>query len=150
MTIHEREAARKWTVPVLKTWGQGFTCIYTHIKIKGERRKSRRECWMEEEEGTQGSNHTIPLPPMPRSKDKVFGTGKVGSGLTNSLLPSGVLHFGQLAFFLSAGPVLPFVLIKAQIPLFTPLPEVRAVTGLVSWWSLSFMYVPLLNCKALS
>lgn len=104
MTIHEREAARKWTVPVLKTWGQGFTCIYTHIKIKGERRKSRRECWMEEEEGTQGSNHTIPLPPMPRSKDKVFGTGKVGSGLTNSLLPSGVLHFGQLAFFFVSWP----------------------------------------------
>lgn len=43
MTVHETQAAKKLTVAVLKTWGEGFNCIYTQIKVKGERRKGGRE-----------------------------------------------------------------------------------------------------------
>lgn len=99
MTIHEREAAKKRTVPVLKTWSKGFTCIYTWIKKKGERRKSGRKCWRGGEGKTQDSNHTIPLPHTLSIKNHVFDTGEVGSGLTSSLLASGFWHFGQLAVF---------------------------------------------------
>lgn len=93
MTRREREAVKKLTVPVLKTLGQGFTYIDTWIKI-GENKKWKRvlnggrkgNAW-------QQPHYTIPIHPWQQEP----GTGKVGSGLTNSFLPSGVWHFRQLA-----------------------------------------------------
>lgn len=42
-TVCEREMA-KLSVPVLKTRGQGFTCIYAWIKGNGEEIKTGSEC----------------------------------------------------------------------------------------------------------
>lgn len=89
MTIHEREVAQKLTVLVLNAWGQGFTCIYTWIRYKGREGKveGSAEWW---KKGKQMAATTL----YPSQQQE---PGKVRSGLTNSLLSSGVSCFGQLA-----------------------------------------------------
>lgn len=131
MTIHEREAAKKLTASLKDLGPRLHLYLYTDQDKWGDKKKwngvlnggRRGNTW-------QQRQYTPPTHSQQQEPGLWHRQG--GQRAHQQLAPLRSLAFWAAGYFWSAGPILPFVLIKAQIPLFTPLPEVRAVTGLVS------------------
>lgn len=104
-TVCEREMT-KLSVPVLKTRGLGFTCIYAWIMENGEEIKDRSECWMEEKQKEKKGKlmaATTLSPSYPLSVARTRSLART-RWFTNSLLTAGIWYFGQLAIFGQPAP----------------------------------------------